>query len=105
MIPKKITDRLDKLVKNMSHSGSILIATDKEIIYKKCFGYADITKKTPISFNTQFLAGSVTKQFAAVAILKALLDKNKNDVKTALNKLKIENDLNLYLFMKRLLKN
>lgn len=86
MIQKRIANKLDELVENMHHSGSTLIATDKEIIYKKCFGYADITKKIPISFNTQFLAGSITKQFAAVAILQALWDKNKNDIKTALNK-------------------
>jgi len=63
----------------MRHSGTVLVATNKETIYKKCFGYADISKKIPVSTNTQFLVGSVTKQFTAIAILKALWDKNINN--------------------------
>src|ERR1700722_18724316 len=84
MILKKINNTIDELVKNMNHGGSVLIASEKEGIYKKYFGYADAAKTIPISFKTQFLAGSVTKQFAAVAILKALQD--KNDTKAELNK-------------------
>jgi CubicO group peptidase (beta-lactamase class C family) len=83
---QKVTDTIERLVKNMKHNGSLLISNEKEIVYKKCFGYADIEKKMPISFKTQFLAGSVTKQFAAVAILKALLNKQKKDIKLELNK-------------------
>lgn len=77
----KITNTINELLNHMQHSGSVFVATNKEIIYKKCFGYADISKKIPVSTNTQFLVGSVTKQFTAVAIIKALLDKNinKND--------------------------
>lgn len=78
-------DIVDELVKNTNHNGSILIATKEETIYKKCLGFADISKKIPVFFKTQFLAGSVTKQFAAVAILQALWNKNKNNVKTELN--------------------
>lgn len=84
MIFKKLVNTIDELVKNMGHSGSILITAENKNIYKKCFGYANVVKKIPISFNTQFLAGSVTKQFTAVAILKALL--NKKDIKAELNK-------------------
>ncbi len=92
MILHKVTDTINELVKNRNHSGCMLLSTDKEIIYKECFGFADITKKIPISFKTQFLAGSVTKQFAAVAILKALFDKHKTNIKSELNK-SIENYL------------
>src|SRR5579872_3671700 len=88
----KITSTINELL--MQHSGTVLIATNKEIIYKKCFGYADISKKIPISNNTQFLAGSVTKQFAAVAILKAVLDKNINDNDHTKIKDRIQADLN-----------
>lgn len=80
---KKIQDTINhtivKLVNHTQHSGTVIIATDKETIYKKCFGYADFTRKIPVSTHTQFLAGSVTKQFTAVAILKALLDRNNNN--------------------------
>jgi len=82
---QKVTDTIEKLVKNKKHNGSMLVSTENEIFYKKYFGYADIHKKTPVSSKTQFLAGSVTKQFTAVAILKALFDKNK-DIKAELDK-------------------
>ncbi len=74
----KITNTINALTNHTQHSGSIFVATNKETIYQKCFGYADISKKIPASSESQFLAGSVTKQFTAVAILKALLDKNIN---------------------------
>lgn len=83
---QELIDTIDYLVTNKNHNGSILVSTENEIIYKKSFGYADIEKKVPISSKTQFLAGSVTKQFAAVAILKALFDRDKNSVKFKLNK-------------------
>jgi CubicO group peptidase (beta-lactamase class C family) len=72
-----IINAINQLI--MQHSGCMIIATNKETIYKQCFGYADILQKIPASMNTQFLAGSVTKQFTAIAILKALLDKNNNE--------------------------
>ncbi len=84
MILKKIAETIDELVKN--HNGVILIATPNENVYQKCFGYADILKKIPVTINTQFLAGSVTKQFTAVAILKALWEENSNNISEALHR-------------------
>ncbi len=75
----KITNTVNILVNQMQHSGSIIVTTKKETIYQNSFGFTDISKKIPISMSTQLLAGSVTKQFTAVAILKALLDKNINE--------------------------
>lgn len=90
----KIRNTIDELVNHMQHSGSVIVATNKNTIYKNYFGYADILKKTLITQDTQFLAGSVTKKFAAVAILKALFDKTtyKNDHEK--NKDDIQNELN-----------
>jgi len=87
-----IKNIIDELVNHMQHSGAIIVATNKKTIYKKYFGYADIPKKIPISQDTQLLAGSVTKQFTAVAILKALFDKNtyKNDHKKIKDNIKTE---------------
>gem|GEM_PF-2138076 len=77
----KIRNTIDELLNHKQHSGSIIVAINSNTIYKNYFGYADILKKIPISQDTQLLAGSVTKQFAAVAILRALYDKitYKND--------------------------
>ncbi len=49
---------------------SVLVAQNGEIVYQKGFGYADIEKKIPVTPDTKFKIGSVSKQFTAVAILK-----------------------------------
>ncbi len=91
-VQNKIENTINQLI--MQHSGCIIVATNKETIYKKCFGYADFSKKIPVSMDTQFLAGSVTKQFTAVAILKALLDKNIHENDHAKLKEYIQAELN-----------
>lgn len=94
-IQTKIKKSIDELLAKSQRSGAIIVAANNKIIYQKYVGYADLSKKIPISINTQFLAGSVTKQFTAVAMLKALLDKNrdisdhsqlKSNIQLALNK-------------------
>lgn len=80
-IKNAVSITINQLTEHMNHSGAVLIVMDKEIIYHHCFGYADIAKKNPISMTTQFLTGSVTKQFTAAAILKALFDKySENEI-------------------------
>ncbi|MEI7983337.1 MAG: serine hydrolase [Bacteroidota bacterium] len=49
---------------------SVLVSQNGDIIYQKGFGYADIEKKIPVTPDTKFKIGSVSKQFTAVAILK-----------------------------------
>ncbi|NNM59959.1 MAG: beta-lactamase family protein [Legionellales bacterium] len=73
-IKKTIHDVINGLLPTMEPNGTLLVALNEEIIYKQCFGFADMANKTLVTFDTQFLAGSVTKQFTAAAILKALLD-------------------------------
>lgn len=86
------------LSKNMYLSGTILVGRQDEVVYAQSFGFADIAAKIPNSIDTQYFIGSVTKQFAAVALLKALLDSNiqngidKNDVSSL--KKRIQVDLN-----------
>jgi CubicO group peptidase (beta-lactamase class C family) len=49
---------------------SVLVSQNGDIIYQKGFGYADIEKKIPVTPDTKFKIGSISKQFTAVAILK-----------------------------------
>ena len=49
---------------------SVLVAQNGDIVYQKGFGYADSEKKIPVTPDTKFKIGSVSKQFTAVAILK-----------------------------------
>jgi CubicO group peptidase (beta-lactamase class C family)/uncharacterized pyridoxamine 5'-phosphate oxidase family protein len=49
---------------------AVLVARDGNVLYRKGFGYADIKNKIPVTPDTKFRIGSVTKQFTAAAILK-----------------------------------
>jgi CubicO group peptidase (beta-lactamase class C family) len=66
-----LTDNLYNSLKGKEAPGiALLVARDGKILYKKGFGYADVKNKTPITPDTKFRIGSVTKQFTAAAILK-----------------------------------
>lgn len=75
-ILKVINETITERLSNMQPSGTLLLSMGNEIIYKQCFGFSDSSKNIAISTDTQFLVGSVTKQFTAAAILKALFTKN-----------------------------
>lgn len=49
---------------------AVLVAQDGKILLETGFGYADIEKGVPVSGETKFRIGSITKQFTAAAILK-----------------------------------
>ena len=66
---------------------SVLVAQNGDIIYQKGFGYADIEKKIPVTPDTKFKIGSVSKQFTAAAILKLQEE----------GKIKIEDKLSKYI--------
>lgn len=53
---------------------AVLVARDGEITYQKGFGWADLAKKIPVTAETQFRIGSITKQFTAAAILRLAED-------------------------------
>jgi len=65
-----ISNIFKKLQIDTMPGASVLIAQKGDIIYQKGFGYADIEKKIPVTPDTKFKIGSVSKQFTAVAILK-----------------------------------
>jgi len=64
---------------------AVLVAREGKILFQGGFGYADVAKKTPITVETKFRIGSVTKQFTAAAILK-LVDDGKMTVDDSLAK-------------------
>src|SRR5437868_7047153 len=49
---------------------AVLVARDGQILFQGGYGLADVAKKTPITPDTKFRIGSVTKQFTAAAIMK-----------------------------------
>ncbi len=49
---------------------AVLVAQNGNIIYQKGFGFANLEHRVPITTETKFRIGSITKQFTASAILK-----------------------------------
>lgn len=67
---KELTERLKSATEGETSGVAVLVARDGEILFQRGFGYADVDQKTPITAETKFRIGSVTKQFTAAAILK-----------------------------------
>ncbi len=61
---------LDEYLTNISFSGSVLVVQDGNISHKKGYGFANIDRKTPNTTKTQYLIGSLSKQFTALAIMQ-----------------------------------
>ncbi|CAN5239370.1 hypothetical protein BH23BAC1_BH23BAC1_47420 [soil metagenome] len=79
-------DDLYKNIKEKERPGlAILVAKGNRVVYKKGFGFADISAKKQITPETIFRIGSVTKQITAAAILK-LQEQNLLHVNDKLSK-------------------
>lgn len=81
-----LIDNLYSSLKGKQSPGiALLVAKDGEALYKKGFGYADVKSRVPVTPDTKFRIGSVTKQFTAAAILK-LQEQNLLSVNDKLSK-------------------
>jgi CubicO group peptidase (beta-lactamase class C family) len=49
---------------------AIAVEVHGEIVFQKAYGYADVGKKIPVTTDTHFEIGSITKQFTAACILQ-----------------------------------
>jgi CubicO group peptidase (beta-lactamase class C family) len=74
---KKLSNReirVDSIFKRFSKDNfsgaAVLVAQNGIILYQKCFGYANIQHHVPVTTETKFRIGSMTKQFTSSAILK-----------------------------------
>jgi CubicO group peptidase (beta-lactamase class C family) len=65
-----IKAQLGKLTADQAPGMAVLVARDGKIIYQGGFGFADLEKKIPVTADTKFRIGSVSKQFTAAAILR-----------------------------------
>jgi len=57
---------------------AVALVHEGRVIFSRCYGYADTEKKVPITEDTYFMAGSLTKSFTALAVLK-LIEQGKID--------------------------
>ena len=65
---------LGKLTTDQSPGMAVLVARDGKIAFQAGFGFADMEKRTPVTPDTKFRIGSVSKQFTAAAILRLAED-------------------------------
>ncbi len=83
---EKLVNGLYGSMEGKESSGiAVLVARDGNILYEKGFGYADIQQKKPVTPETKFRIGSITKQFTAAAILR-LQEEGKISVQDKLSK-------------------
>src|SRR5699024_3569187 len=76
----------DEILKRYKVPGfAIGLAKDGELCYEKDFGFRDIEAMLPLSPDTVFGVGSITKAFTAVAILQ-LQEKGKLSVNECVTK-------------------
>ena len=81
-------EEIDKLL-NMYHeydqfNGSVLVAEEGEVIYKKGIGMANMEWEIENATNTKHRLGSITKQFTAMLILQ-LADEGKLDLQAPIS--------------------
>jgi CubicO group peptidase (beta-lactamase class C family) len=62
--------KLSDAVKQDNPGLAVLVARDGEILFQGGYGLADLEKKSPITPETKFRIGSISKQFTAVAVLQ-----------------------------------
>jgi CubicO group peptidase (beta-lactamase class C family) len=63
---------------------AVALVHEGRVIFSRCYGYADTEKKAAITEDTYFMAGSLTKSFTALAVLK-LIEQGKIDPNADIN--------------------
>ena len=79
------TQRLREVTAGDTSGAAVLVARDGKIVFQGGFGFADIEKKTPITPETRFRIGSISKQFTAAAVLR-LAEQGKLSLDDTLDK-------------------
>ena len=81
-------DELMKIYNNYRQfNGSVLVAENGKVIFKKGYGMANMEWNIPVETDTKFRLGSITKQFTSMLILQLVQE----------GKIKIEGKLTDYL--------
>ncbi|WP_430402891.1 serine hydrolase [Fluviicola sp.] len=71
----EIQQEIDALLKAQTHgsfSGIVLIKENDRFVYSKVQGYVDLENKILLEATSQFVIGSVSKQFTAAIVLLEL---------------------------------
>ena len=81
----QLDDLLNKYIEYGQFQGSVLVADQGKIIYKKGFGMANMEWDIPNAPDTKHRLGSITKQFTAMLIMQ-LVAEGKLDLQTPISK-------------------
>ena len=82
---ERMNQKLATVTSESTSGIAILVSREGKILIKTAGGMADIEKKVPANADTQFLIGSVTKQFTAMAVLR-LAEQGKLSLQDPLEK-------------------
>ena len=69
-LPERIDQLATAYAREGRLNGMVTVAQDGKILFERGYGYADYAARTPITPETRFFIGSVTKQFTAAVILQ-----------------------------------
>lgn len=83
---------VDSFVQGMMKDGeipglSLAVVENGKLIYSKAYGYANLARATPVTTEHTFQIGSITKSFAAVAVMLLVED----------GKIKLDDPVSTYL--------
>ena len=68
--PAVAIDEYLSTLTDVGFSGTVLLARRGEVVLHKGYGHADVARRRPVTTETVFDIGSLTKQFTAAAIMK-----------------------------------
>jgi putative ATP-binding cassette transporter len=67
---QRFENKLDNLRRSLHIPGmSVAVLLEKEVVFKKGFGYADIEKQIPATPTTSYHIASLTKPFSAAIVM------------------------------------
>lgn len=82
---EQITKLIDTYTEYKTFNGSVLVAENGKVIYKKGFGFANMEWDIPNAPNTKHRLGSISKQFTGMLILQ-LAEQGKIDLQAPITK-------------------
>lgn len=72
-----LTDLLNRYAARGHHerigsplSGAVLVARDDQVILKEAYGFSELENRTPLTVESRFMIGSITKQFTAMLVMQ-----------------------------------
>ena len=104
-LEEKFDKQIQGYVDQERFQGVVLIARDGGVLFKSAYGLADISNEVPNTPAKQFLIGSLTKSFTAVAVMR-LADQKKVDLHAPVSKYipklesRLADGLTLHILMK-----